>query len=135
MLEISDKSLKGFLFFPALTPAWALTPAQSLTSLMSLQEGTWSSWEMIPGKIFFLELSPKLSSSHPSMSETCTPWTMASWNISIQPVSTGPEAGPIKTGSSGLLQVTNSEPPMGAMAWACVPSLSVRAEPGLRSGP
>nr|KAF6315147.1 phosphatidylinositol glycan anchor biosynthesis class O [Myotis myotis] len=52
---------------------------------MPLQEGVWSSWEMIPGKIFFLELSPKLSSSPPSMSETYTQWTMASWNISTQP--------------------------------------------------
>lgn len=59
---------------------------------MSLQEGVWSSWEMIPGKIFFLELSHKLSSSHPSMSETYIQWTMASWNTSTQPVSTGPDA-------------------------------------------
>lgn len=103
---------------------------------MSLQEGVWSSWEMIPGKIFFLELFPKLSSSHPSMSETCTQWTMAYWNISIQPVSMGPEAGLTKTGSwGGLLQVTNSEPPMGALASDCVSSDSVRAWLGLRSGP
>lgn len=60
---------------------------------MSLQEGVWSSWEMTRGKIFSLELSPKLSSSHPSMSETYTQWTMASWNTFTRPVSMAPEAG------------------------------------------
>lgn len=60
---------------------------------MSLQEGVWSSWEMKPGTIFFLELSPKLSFSRPSMLETYTQWTMVSWNTSTQSVSTGPEAG------------------------------------------
>nr|XP_058927643.1 GPI ethanolamine phosphate transferase 3 isoform X4 [Kogia breviceps] len=53
--------------------------------LMSLQEGVWSSWEMKPGTIFFLELSPKLSFSRPSMLETYTQWTMVSWNTSTQP--------------------------------------------------
>eukprot|EP00069_Balaena_mysticetus_P008342 bmy_19678T0 len=84
--------------------------------LMSLQEGVWSSWEMKPGTIFFLELSPKLSFSRPSMLETYTQWTMVSWNTSTQPVSTGPEAGLTKTGSwGGLRQSTNSEPPMDAV--------------------
>ncbi|XP_068407909.1 GPI ethanolamine phosphate transferase 3 isoform X3 [Eschrichtius robustus] len=53
--------------------------------LMSLQEGAWSSWEMKPGTIFFLELSLKLSFSRPSMLETYTQWTMVSWNTSTQP--------------------------------------------------